>query len=509
LAGWLDGLTDAQPGRNLQVKPYLLGRTVRSTGGAAFDRSLNAGLDLKYGVTPALTLDLTARPDFAQAEADEQTVNLTQFSQFFPEKRGFFLENAGVFYVGDAARNNRLNPTPTPDEDLLLFFSRRIGLSSTGLPIPIAAGARLTGRAAGFSLGAMTVQTERHGSTPSTNYTVLRARRNLSRASDVGALFMSRQATNGSGDWNRVYGVDSNIRLFGNLDWSSYLINTATPGVSGSTGAWRTSLNWEGNFFHGKIGGLELGKNFRDDLGYYRRTGARKWLLDVGIRPRPTSLKSKGIRELHPHVVWNYYTDPGGRMIAKALHNGFSFFFNNGAVAELSVNPQMQEITAPLKLATTAPSMPAGDYSWTEWKVLLQTDPSRRVGLGGSYIWGGLWSGTQQTFQTTLSWRPSNRARVALGVNRTAATLTRPNADFVTSLYTLRANYSFSTNMYLDALMQFNHDLKQMNTNVRFNLLHHPLSDLFVVYNEQRFTTPSALTPGRGLILKFTQMLAF
>ncbi|TAK19157.1 MAG: hydrolase, partial [Acidobacteria bacterium] len=84
LAGRLDGLAGAQPGRNLQIKPYLLGSTVRATGGSGVDRSLNAGVDLKYGLTPALTLDLTARPDFAQAEADEQTVNLTQFSQFFP-----------------------------------------------------------------------------------------------------------------------------------------------------------------------------------------------------------------------------------------------------------------------------------------------------------------------------------------------------------------------------------------------------------------------------------------
>ena len=97
-------------------------------------------------LTPGLTLDLTLNPDFGQAEADEQQVNLTQFSQCFPEKRDFFLENSGVFYVGYAARNNRVNPTPTPDEDNLLFFSRRIGLSSSGLPIPINGGVRLTGK---------------------------------------------------------------------------------------------------------------------------------------------------------------------------------------------------------------------------------------------------------------------------------------------------------------------------------------------------------------------------
>jgi len=198
-AGTLEGLSGLRQGRNLQVKPYVLGSSVRNTGGATFDHTLNGGLDVKYGVTPALTLDVTARPDFAQAEADEQTVNLTQFSQFFPEKRGFFLENAGLFYVGDAARNNRVNPTPTPDEDLLLFSSRRIGLSSKGAAIPIMAGGRLTGRAAGFTVGALNVQTEEDGGTAANNHSVLRARRNGSGSSDVGALFMPGQSRENRG----------------------------------------------------------------------------------------------------------------------------------------------------------------------------------------------------------------------------------------------------------------------------------------------------------------------
>lgn len=507
LAGVLDGLDSAQPGRNLQIKPFVLGSTVRPTGGASFDRSLDAGIDVKYGVTPALTLDITGRPDFAQAEADEQSVNLTQFSQFFPEKRAFFLENSGVFYVGDAARNNRVNPTPTPDEDLLLFFSRRVGLSSSGLPIPITAGARLTGRAAGMAVGALAVHTEEAGVTPSADYTVLRARRNFRGASDVGAFFMSKQS--GDGTWNRVYGADANIRLPGNVDWSSYVVNTAAPGSSGATGAWRTSFNHEGNYFHGKIGVMEVGRDFRDDLGYYRRVGARKWLMDTGIRPRPITLQNIGVRELHPHLNWNYYTTPGGRMIAKNFHNGFSAFLNNGGVFELSHNPQMQSISSPLRLATTAPTLPAGDYTWTEWRMLFQTDASRPLSISGNYIWGGLWNGTQRTIQATVTLLPSYRARVSVGINRTAATMGTTPTAFVTSLYTLRANYSFTTNMYLDALVQFNADLRQMNTNVRFNLLHHPLSDLFIVYNEQRFTTTTSVTPGRGLILKFSQMLAF
>ena len=137
LAGDLVGLPRASAGRDLRVKPFVLGARVRETGDNAFISQSEVGVDVKYRLTEGLTLDVTANPDFAQVEADVQRVNLTQFSLFFQEKREFFLENSGVFYVGDAARNIRVRLTPTPDQDLLPFFSRRIGISADGLAVPI------------------------------------------------------------------------------------------------------------------------------------------------------------------------------------------------------------------------------------------------------------------------------------------------------------------------------------------------------------------------------------
>ena len=127
--GDLAGLPPLGPGRNLRVKPFVLGGAVRGVGERASIATSSAGVDVKAGVTPSLTLDVTINPDFAQAEADEQQVNLTQFSLFFPEKREFFLENSGIFYFGDIPRNSRtVARFRPPEEDLLLFFSRRIGL---------------------------------------------------------------------------------------------------------------------------------------------------------------------------------------------------------------------------------------------------------------------------------------------------------------------------------------------------------------------------------------------
>ena len=154
LAGTLTGLPEADAGgRDLRVTPFALANTVRETGGTEFSENLQAGVDVKWGVSRSLALDLTVNPDFAQVEADQQRVNLTQFSLFFPEKRQFFLENSGVFYMGDAARNTRASTSIRPDEDLLPFFSRRIGLTDDGRTTPIHGGARLTGNAGGFQVG--------------------------------------------------------------------------------------------------------------------------------------------------------------------------------------------------------------------------------------------------------------------------------------------------------------------------------------------------------------------
>src|SRR2546427_10017806 len=155
LGGTLAGLPDASQGRNLRIKPFVAAHSTRGVGAGTFSSGSDVGVDVKYGATPSLTVDATAKPDFAQAEADEQQVNLTQFSLYYPEKREFFLENSGTFYFGDIPRESRLGNArfAPPEEEILLFFSRRIGLTSDGNAIPLLGGARVTGRAGTFGIG--------------------------------------------------------------------------------------------------------------------------------------------------------------------------------------------------------------------------------------------------------------------------------------------------------------------------------------------------------------------
>ena len=509
LAGDLAGLPPASGGRDLRFKPFVLGGTVRETGGEDFDEQAEVGLDVKYRLTEGLTLDVTANPDFAQVEADEQRVNLTQFGLFFQEKREFFLENSGLFYVGDAARNLRIRLTPTPDEDLLLFFSRRIGIGADGRPLPIRGGVRLTGQVAGLSLGSLWMRTGDAAGTAGSDYGVVRVRKNVLRASDIGGFFQVRDAVDENGDYNRVFGLDAYIRFPGELDWSSYYAWSQSPLFDSGEYAWRTSLNREGNFHHVKLGLMEIGEGFTNDVGFFRRTGIRKYFIDWGIRPRPESFRRIGVREIHPHITWNYYDDLDGDIVAKQLHSGVTFFLESGGNVQIATDATTERIAEPFTLDSRVAPIPSGKWDWTTWVLSGATDASRLFSFDYRGTVGGLWSGTQRSISGGVTIRPSYRFRSTVSLQRTSAELDEPDASFVKTFWTMRTNYSFNRNMFVDALVQYDPASKLLNSNIRFNLIHHPLSDLFLVWNEQRFETGEGIRPGRSLTLKVTQMLAF
>ena len=512
LGGTLAGLPDASQGLNLRLKPWIAANTTRPVGGRAFDDARHAGLDAKYGVTPSLTLDVTVKPDFAQAEADEQQVNLTQFSLYFPEKREFFLENSGMFYFGDIPRESRVGGTrfSPPEEEVLLFFSRRIGLTDAGEEIPIDAGGRLTGRAGRFGVGAMTIRTGSRGTRDGDTYTVLRGRRDILRNSDIGGIFLARQSSGVSTDRNSVAGVDANFRFRRALSVNGFLTKSATPGVDGGEWTGKGSAAWNDNRWHAQYSLLSVGDHFRDDIGFIKRTGIRKNFADVGVRSRPETLRRRfGIRELHPHTRWNIYTDQSNVKLTHANHVGFGAFLENGGYVEVAWNGRFERIDAPFKIRPDQRFAP-GSYDWKEYYLEIETNHSRKVSGSALITVGGFWNGTQKTSKAGLIFRPSYHLTFDLALQRSDIALPFPMHDFVTNLVTTRIGYAFNTRTFLDTLLQYNTDLKQFSANVRFDLIHRPLSDLFVVYNEQQLTSqPTPVNAGRGLILKYTHLLAF
>ena len=233
----------------------------------------DGGVDLKYGLTPSLTLDATYNTDFAQVEADQQQVNLTRFNLFFPEKRDFFLENAGTFSFGSAGFG--------AGGSLMPFFSRRIGLSRRLTPVPILGGARVSGQAGRYDIGFLTMKADKLdpledpniealAATPSNNFVVGRIKRNLLTNSWIGGLVTHRDSTD-DGDYNRVYGADARFQFFGRLNFDSYMLKSTTPGMSGEDQARRFGTSWVDDEVAVSAGYLTIQPNFNPELGFVRR----------------------------------------------------------------------------------------------------------------------------------------------------------------------------------------------------------------------------------------------
>ena len=507
-AGTLTGLPDLAQGRNIRVKPFVLGAAVRPLGGrdVSFDRSV--GLDVKAGLGPSLTLDATINPDFAQAEADEQQVNLTQFSLFFPEKREFFLENSGIFYFGDIPRNQRQTTRfRPPEEDLLLFFSRRIGLTDAGQQVPLYGGLRVTGRAGAFGLGALSMQSEADGGRPGQNYTVVRARRDILGNSDVGAIVLSRQPSGGSQDFNRVAGADVNFRFFKSLSLNGFAARSDSPDETRNQGTGKASIGWEDSQTRLQYSLMGVGAGFRDDLGFVRRTDVVRHFVDWASFLRPQALRRFGIRQLEPHARTFQYYNPRGDLVTRQGHVALQVLWNSGSRIEYAFEPRTEAVTAPFKLRSDV-AIPVGRYDWNQHLWVIESDHSKALSLSTRITHGEFWSGRQKNLQSSVLFRPNHRLVVDLGVQVTDIDLDLPRRSFVTTLVNWRTGYSFNTNMFLDSLVQYRSDLTQFSANLRFNLIHRPLSDFFVVYNEQQFTD-EAITAGRGVVVKYTHLFSF
>ena len=268
------GLEAPPASRSIEIKPYAIAdlttdRTV--TPAIVNDPGADVGLDVKIGVTQGLTADLTYNTDFAQVEADEQQVNLTRFSLFFPEKREFFTENQGTFTFGGAGgvsgvANGDGGETP------LLFYSRRIGLEN-GREVPILGGARLTGRIGATSIGVIDMQTrdEPAANALGTNFLVLRVKRDILRRSAIGALVTSRSLSRTGTGSNQTVGVDATFGFFRNLSLNTFVARTMTEGLTGDDMSYRAQLDYAADRYGVQLERLSVGNDFNPEVGFVRR----------------------------------------------------------------------------------------------------------------------------------------------------------------------------------------------------------------------------------------------
>ena len=511
LAGTLEGMRGVRPGKDLRVKPYVLssGSTI---AGQRTRGDFEGGLDIKYGVTPGLTWDFTVNTDFSQVEADEQQVNLTRFSLFFPEKRDFFLENSGIFQFGGAVQGGGNSITAgrqNQSQDMRLFFSRRIGLSDDGQVIPILGGTRLTGRQGVYSMGLLNIQQREDGSVPATNFTALRLRRDILANSDIGAIVLNKEM--GGPHFNRVAGVDANFRFGQYLTSGGYLAKTFSPDEAvppaGNELASRANVLFDHR--RTRIGATvtAIGQRFNDELGFVPRRGIINYEAQANYRFRPLAL-SKWIREIQPH--WNvdmFTSQADGSLESRYQDFHFPLNFQDGTFFEAGVNPNVEVIKTPFTInSTRGVRVNPGRYEFDEYFILVNSNPSAPFAMGARYSNGEFYDGYRRSYSLGPSFRLNENFNAALSMQVQDVELS--TGEYVTTLVTGRVNYNFNTKMFVNALLQYNTDSHQWSSNLRFNIIHRPLSDFFLVYNERRDERSGDLMD-RAIVAKMTYLMAF
>jgi hypothetical protein len=495
-------------GRDVEVKPYGL----VSVSEAPFvdddtDTEGDVGVDVKWGITTNLTADFTVHPDFAQVEADTQQINFTRFPLFFPEKREFFLENAGLFSFGRQGNTQA-------------FFSRRIGLQS-GIPVPILAGARLTGRVGNWSLGALEVVTESHDDEPRTNFFVARVRRDLGQRSTIGAILTDREAT-GEGGGNRLGGLDTRIVFKQDHSIDAFVM------ASDETGG---DVEWSGRADYSKSGdlwqwGATVGlvdENFNPGIGFVRRTGTEFTNGFLAYRPRPEGLE--WVRQFSFSISGEYLEghsdDPriDGVRQDKGVHltqytefeTGDSFSFHEHWVYE-RINSDFTIFSRNDDDPDNDVVIPPGDYLNDIYDLSFNTFNGRKVSGWGSINYGNFFDGhrTSGAVGFTTRFNPHLSLSSRFFHNR----FRLPFGDFDTNLWITQVDYAFSPDLFGGALLQWNDSTDTLDLNLRLDFIHTPGSDLFIVYN-QSFNTSKDVDEGdtrtnsRGGIVKATYLFHF
>jgi uncharacterized protein DUF5916 len=496
LAGTLRGLENIRQGRNFNVKPFIVGGAsqlrvatrMESTRSLRKPEDYDGGFDSKYGITPSLTLDATFHTDFAQVEADQQQVNLTRFNLFFPEKRDFFLENSGIFNFG-------------PGGNLLPFFSRRIGLSPAGTPIPIIGGGRVSGQMDKYDVGVLAMSTDGIGSTPSNNYVVGRVKRNVLRNSWIGAIMTSRAST--GDDYNRVYGADARFQFYEKLDVDGYLLASDTPGFSAKQLARRFAGGWKDDEF--AISGQynEVQTNFNPEVGFIRRRDNSQYQGEVSWQPQFRN--NDTVRNLSFTTAIDYYKSGTTGQIETRVHEAtMGIEFQSGANGSFTTTNTFDRLVRADRIQGIL--LPAGDYDSLGYGASFATSSSRKISGNGSVSWGEFWDGTRQSFGGGLTVKPDYHLNVSLTYQRNNLDLA--NGVSNSDLLGARIVYGFTPRSFFNAFLQYNSSTREISTNIRYNIMYKPLSDLYIVYND-RHDTLRGEPVERAFIVKVTRLLTF
>jgi hypothetical protein len=521
--GTLVGLDLPETGKNIELKPFLIERSttdrVRNPQIANSIRG-EIGGDLKYNVTPNLTADLTVNTDFAQVEADEQQVNLTRFSLFFPEKRDFFLEGRGIFDFargGSTGGGGGNSASDTPQ----LFYTRRIGLDNGGV-VPINLGGRLTGKVGKYAVGLMNIGTAGDAAFKAqpTNFTVMRVKRDVLQRSSIGAMYTNRSVgTAGTGS-NAVYGVDGAFLLSQALNAGVYWAQSQTTGIAGNDQSYQGRIDYAVDRYGAKAEFLSVGRNFDPQVGFRRRSDINRTFGELRFSPRPAS--QAVVRKFAGTASGEYVENGLGLVETRIWRGHFDTEFASSDVVGFDVTRNYEYLRQPFTPSGAPSPIARGGYGFSDVSAYYSFGAQRRASGTVRVQAGQFYDGTIRsiTIGQGSAMAPARIAvfkRLAIEPTYSVTRIERPTSSFTTQLVRARVDYGFSPLMFASGLVQYNSADRAFSTNLRFRWEYAPGSELFLVYTDERdvrddrYATPTTVRglKNRAVVVKISRLFRY
>ena len=438
------------------------------------DWDFDPSFDFRYRFTPSLSGALTFNTDFAETEVDEREVNLTRFDLFFPEKREFFLQDAGIFEFGGIGKNGRP------------FFSRKIGLDDEGKTVPIRWGAKVTGRVGPWSIGFLDAQTDNYWDFDDANLLVSRVSRNVLEQSTVGVIFTHGDPV--SQDENWLVGTDFNFRTTNFLDErvltaNAWFQKSSTEGVDSRENAFGLRVDYPNDRVEAALGFTQIQENFNPALGFVNRKGIREYEGDFRYRFRPDTV----IRTVDLGVEAELFTDDKDNKVQTAemeflvvrLENDPEDVFELLAVMEHERLEEEEELIDDVLIEP-------GRYTWWKGGGAIETSDSRPVAIGIEAFWGGFYDGHRTEIGSNLYWAPTKHFVFTLEYE---GNIVRglDDGDFETHLGRARLNIQFTPDISWNTLAQWDNESDELGVNSRFRWILQPGNEIFLVFNHNAF----------------------
>ena len=513
--GELHGLESVQSKRLFQVKPFILPGTGRdyTALGASEDPVFETGLDVRYGLTSNLTLDVSYNTDFAQVEGDQEQVNLSQFQLFFPEKREFFLEGANLFDFGEAAETRGGDDKPPT----ILFYSRKIGLDGKR-QVPILLGTKLTGKTGRTSIGALNVLTNDAqfsdlggiATLPKSNYSVVRVKQDVLSRSNIGAIYVNKMTDSpGKNAYNRAAGIDFSFSPSASLNFQGFAARTWDSAIGDADDARFARAVYQGDVFSSQVSFLDVEENFVPDVGFVNRrsglAGFRRYEGRARVRPRP-NVEHIRYFSIGPEV--QVFTDRNNDVKYWEAEVSWWTQFETADWYRFEFRRRYDVVVSGFSPSKRKPGLviPAGTYKFNTFSTGPSMSRSRKVRLRGAFEAGGYYTGKRYELSLANTYRPTGQ--FALESEYEVNWLRLPQGNATIQTLSNRVVYAFNTDFFIKLFAQWNNDSQQMSANFLMSYRYRPGSDIFFVFDHGFDTVGGVSKQNRAVLVKVSYLLS-